>query len=187
VQNWKNWPAYPAVLVLVLFLVLLRAWPPQARAEDAGSAGPIAQTVAVSYKSDRQTTAFRSGLAAADTAAVSTMSDANLATLGEFDLGTAGVAGAARKTINVTAYCSAASATVSVTVYTGWKADPLTATYTGLKRQGPFTFTAASTAIRNSRYLAETIFLDSTGANVAFFVVSTAPSSGTVDLYCGSQ
>lgn len=178
--------SYLPILFFALLLVIVRAWPPMAQAEDGASAGPINQTVATSYRSDRQLTAFRSALGVAD-AASTTLSDVNLALCGEFDLGAAGVAGAARKTITLTPYFSVASATVSVTVYTGWKADPTTATYTGIKRQGPFTFTAAAAAVRSSRYLAETAFFDSTGANVAFFVVSTAPSSGTVDLYCGSQ
>ena len=113
--------------------------------------------------------------------------DANLSLCGEFDHGAPGTVGAARKTVSLTPYFSVASATVSVTVYTAWKNDPTVATYTGVKRQGPFAFTGAASAVRGGKYLAETAFLDSTGANVAFFVVSTAPSAGTVDLFCGSQ
>jgi hypothetical protein len=180
---------YPAFLILALVLLVVRAgdvWPPKASAEDGGSAGTIAQTVATSYRTDRQTAAFRTGLSSADTAAT-TLSDANLASCGEFDLGTAGTVGAARKTISLTPYFSVAGATVSVTVYTAYKADPAVATYTGVKRQGPVTFTAASSAVRGARYLSETQFFDSTGANVAFFVISTATSSGTVDLWCGSN
>lgn len=173
------------LLLAAFFLALFRAWPPEAQAEDGGAA-TIGQGVATHYRSDRQTAAFRTSISVVDTAAT-TLSDANLTSCGEFDLGEVGVKGSARKTIMVTPYFSTASATVSVTVYTAWKADPATATYTGVKRQGPYTFTAASSAVRSSRYLAETIFVDSTAANVAFFVVSTAPSAGTVDLYCGSE
>lgn len=172
-------------LLLLALVIGLRIWPPFAHAEDGGSAS-IGQGVATHYRSDRQVTAFRTGIAVVDTAAT-TLSDANLTLCGEFDLGVPTQMGAARKSISLTPYFSAASATVSVTVYTAWKADPTVATYTGVKRQGPYTFTAPSSAVRSSRYLAETEFLDSTGANVAFFVISTAPSSGTVDLYCGSQ
>lgn len=176
----NRWGSY-LPLALLLLLVGLKI----ATAED-GAAAAVAQSVANAYKTDRQTAAFRSGVAVLDTAAT-TLSDANLALLGEFDTGTAGSLGAARKTVTVTPYFSTAAATVSITVYSAWKADPAVATYTGVKRQGPFTFTAPSAAVRDSRYIAETVFVDSTAANVMFFVVSTAPSAGTVDLYCGSQ
>ncbi len=179
----RHW--IPAILLALLFLVGAKCWPPAVMAENGGSA-LIGQGVATSYRSDRQTTAFRTGISAVDTASV-TLSDANLTTCTEFECGLTGVLGAARKTISVTPYFSTASATVSITCYTAWKADPATATYTGVKRQGPIVFTAASSAVRSSRYLGETYFFDSTGANVAFFVVSTAPSAGTVDLWCGSQ
>lgn len=177
---------WAAPLLLIALFLGLKIWPPFAKAEDGGPA-QINTSVAESYRSDKQTAAFRSSIAVVDTAAT-TVSDANLALCSEFDCGAPGVIGAARKTITVTPYFSVAAATVSVTVYTAYKADPTVATYTGVKKQGPVTFTApASGSARGGLYIAPTEFFDSTGANVAFIVVSTAPSSGTATFWVGSQ
>lgn len=173
-------------LVLFALIALAINFLPTTHAEDGGDAR-VTGAVAESYRSDKQSsTAFRAAVAVVDTAAT-TLSDANLLVCGEFDLGAPGVSGAARKTVTCTPHFSAASATVSVTFYTTWKNTD--GTYAdSFKKQGPVLFTApASGSVRNSRYIAETNFFDSTGANVGFFVVSTAPSSGNVSLFCGSQ
>jgi hypothetical protein len=174
-----------AIAAIAGFVMLLITQIPPAVAED-GARADITQGAAISYRSDKQTSFFRTAIAVVDTAAT-TLSDVNLSTCGEFDLGEPGKPGAARQTINVTPHFSAAAATVSVTVYTGWKNSD--GTYADqIKKQGPVTFTApASGSQRATRYVGTTQFFDSTGSNVAWIVVSTAPSSGTVSFAVGSQ
>lgn len=180
-ERQKQSMSYISVL-LVFFAVLFSQVVRQTHAEDGGPT-TIQQGVADAYRTDRQTTYFRSGVTAAD-AAATTMSDANLAACGEFDLNTPGTVGASRQTVSVSARFSAASRSCKVRWVAGHKTTAGVLWILGMSDE--VTLTGTSAYVRDTRYPAPTCLFDSYGGNVGYLVVTDPPASGTVSFAVGS-
>lgn len=137
----------------------------------------VGSAVALGYKFDRQTVLFRDDVAVVDTAATTT-STANLDLTPQF-----GANG--RKNVTVSARFTVASATVSV-MYVACYEDSA-GVIIPLGYLGPVTLTAPASGKQiNTLYTAETYVFDTLGGNTGYLLVSTAPSSGTVDFWVGS-
>lgn len=145
-----------------------------ARAADGESAS-VSNAVSTGYKFDRQTAAFRTGVAVVDTAAT-TMSDANLTACGVFDA-------EGRINIPVSARFSVASRTCKIRLVSAWYTTSGTWLVTGMSDEVTLT---GSGIQRSSKYVAPNYVFDSYGGRVVFILVTEAPASGTVDLWVGS-
>jgi hypothetical protein len=137
----------------------------------------LSGATSLGYKPDRQTLVFRNDVAVVDTAAT-TMSTTNLDLTPQF-----GVNG--RKNVSVSARFSVAAATVSVVYVACW--EDSTGTIVPLGYLGPVTLTAPASGFRlDTLYTPQSYVFDSLGGNTGYLIVSTAPSSGTVDFWVGS-
>lgn len=165
-----------AGFALALFLTLMFGWVPFLWGADDEASG-LTEVAAPAYKFDRQTAAFRTGIAVVDTAAT-TASDSNLALTPEFGL-------LGRSNLAVSARFSAAAQSCKVRVVTCWKPSPSVATYVVLGISDEVTLTASGVQ-RSSRYVAPTYVFDGAGAYSAFVIVTDPPASGTLDLWVGS-
>lgn len=122
------------------------------------------------YRLDQQTAAFRSGLNAADSTNLSTC----LATTEFVLLGS--------RNIPVSARFSAASQTCKVRILYVYK--PSANNILGISEEITLTGTALTDA--GGLYTAPTTVFDGMGASHARILLTSAPASGTVDLWAGS-
>lgn len=129
------------------------------------------------YLYDRQTAAFRSALAGADT-----LTSVGILATTEFILN-------GRQTLTVSGRFSNASATAGVRVVWVWNPKAVGGasanTITGISNEITLTATAATTDSTGA-FFAPTVAFDGGGAAYARIICTTAPSAGTFNIWGGS-
>ena len=153
-----------AILFAILFAVVALA---------ADGEGPGQGSVPNHYPTDKQTAAYRTGLSSADSTTIDATFSTNVAAFGL----------QGRRNLAVSARFSASGATVSVQAVFYYVNPAGTALVLGVS--DPVTLTAGTSTV-SSKYVAPSYVFDGFGANVVRVRVSTAVSSGTCDLWCGS-
>lgn len=145
---------------------------------ESGALGTPGQPdiVTLGYKIDKQTAPFRSSLAVVDT-----QTDAGIKATTQFAL-------LGKPYFKVGPRFSASGQTCKVIVfYAYFAAADGSGTGYIFDHSAETTFTGGSTAYAGAQYWGASTAFDGKGATHVYAVVTTAPSSGTVDLWCGSN
>lgn len=170
-------------LVLLLGGVVLALFIAMSRVAHAENGGYTPQTL-IADPLDRQTAAYRTGIAAVDTTNIHTAK----ATLAAQSSPSAGAFGLnQRQNVAVSGRASNASATIGIRIlYCYRPANKAAADEIILGISPEVTLTASATLKDATRYFADTAYFAGSGANIIYVLCTTAPSAGTFDLYVGS-
>lgn len=172
----------PLIVAVAVFVASLTRPAIGASGQTGGSGNPAS----ISYLTDAQTAAYRSGLSSADSA---TIDAALIASAGVIQLGAYPPSASIlnRATINLSARFSSAGATVSVRCVLLYRNAAGTYLITGVSESITLTAGTGIDGINSgTRRIAPTWSFDAAGANYALIQLTSAVSAGTVTLWVGT-